>query len=475
MRANLDVRTGAPEMWETVARAGIQLSEVGMGFLEKVQRARETIKESEEKAKIDTLGTSLLATLRTTGDPQARVKLVQEYQKGVMAIPTGPQTTAYANDANTAMSGRALMFDTDLKIAEAKDKYLRLAESYEENLSAENEAVYKDLNAGAADANLITKDEAVTRNQRWPIRARLATARRLARQGNILEAQVLLDEAKRLNPSADELKFADEIASAAQREEAHLAAKLDNALAEKMTAADKAKLGPMELLGIRTELEGIVSASPLREAEKRKRTKYIGAWYRGEGESDWNRILVLEREIDTVLFSRGPMTTIETEVGKAHQEGALGRINAEGATRRNDMLRRLRGGSVANNWNMAEAAGRELEDWIEGKSNAGQIMVLYNDAARKLLGDNPNWTPLQAYQGCRDLGTSYRQMPRAESERRLGEVMAGISAAPTSRPGAKEKPSEAIPPPDQRKVGKVYEFPNGRKGIWRGTGWEVVP
>ena len=47
-------------------------------------------------------------------------------------------------------------------------------------------------------------------------------------------------------------------------------------------------------------------------------------------------------------------------------------------------------------------------------------------------------------------------------------------AQPSTAPAAPAASVPPAPPVEQREVGKVYIFPNGKKAIWRGTGWEPV-
>lgn len=65
----------------------------------------------------------------------------------------------------------------------------------------------------------------------------------------------------------------------------------------------------------------------------------------------------------------------------------------------------------------------------------------------------------------------YKRLTGAEPEDAVGKQM-GATATPSSTPSA-----TAVAPtnPAAREIGKSYPLPNGKTGIWRGTGWEVSP
>lgn len=121
VRADLDVRTGAPEMWAGVSRAGAQLTAKGMDILEKVQAAERMVAEAEAELQISTRTDAYRSALPTTGDPDERAKLQDTYESEIMAIAgDDPRIKAMAMGEIAGSRTFTSAFELDRRIKEAK-------------------------------------------------------------------------------------------------------------------------------------------------------------------------------------------------------------------------------------------------------------------------------------------------------------------------------------------------------------------
>ena len=183
VRANLDVRTGEPEIWEQMARAGGRLAAVAS----KLRQAEDVVGNAEVKLKMDRETNAYISAYQTTGDPEALTKLTEQYETKIRSFATNKELQVHGIGRISQTATWVAKHEIERRIRDNQINMERTLQSYRETGDAD---AHKALVAAQVSNKMLLPEEGVDLIQNFPVDSPLAQMDNLLASDNPADWQI---------------------------------------------------------------------------------------------------------------------------------------------------------------------------------------------------------------------------------------------------------------------------------------------
>lgn len=404
-----NVSTGA----ELVAQA---IQGLG-GVFSRMNEAWEATQLSTMKRRYDEAGFEALRTYSETGDEDARKVLLQKWSQDIDGIRSesnsvNRQFREYRNDvepkwADNFAGAEALIQKRNI-LADGRaniQKYLEQGDI----LKVDEQAKI------LVDKNLISPAEGQELMRDAPNDAILAQANRMLTT-NPNGALKILDNLK--NPTERQAEKQRILAGVLNRQVEQLSAQFEDSICQRQNAVDmNPKTTEVDVVTTAETLKNEIYANTLiTEKDKMRMVKQVNNWMRGEGETDYPKLLALNEEIDIAYRTNIVDKTLKDRINRAYLEGAFGPRAKGGEKTYGDMMRRFNNIKLDSR---IRAVGGIVEQFKRENADEPDLIFLFDQAKNKWFDEHSEADERESYQQISTLKTVYEQMSMAEVRRRI--------------------------------------------------------